>query len=139
MLRTLGALSLKGLDAPFRKKKPLLLLTYLVLEGPRSRRYLAELFWPGASDGLNSLSVALNQLRTAGVWIEGEEVLRAEVACDAIALQSALAGGEHLPGQVQGRLLWSAQTFPTLLAPGLAPAGGSRGGSGALQQPQITR
>ncbi|PZA05977.1 MULTISPECIES: tetratricopeptide repeat protein [unclassified Meiothermus] len=90
MLRTLGALSLEG----FRKRKPLLLLTYLLLEGPRSRRHLAELFWPGASDGLNSLSVALTQLRAAGVRVEGEEVLRAEAACDALLLQSALERGE---------------------------------------------
>jgi tetratricopeptide (TPR) repeat protein len=106
MLRTLGTLSLEG----FRKKKPLLLLTYLLLEGPRSRRHLAELFWPGASDGLNSLSVALTQLRAAGVRLEGEEVLRAEMACDALALRNALARGQLSEARrlYQGRFLEGA-------------------------------
>lgn len=110
MLRTLGALSLEGPETPFRKKKPLLLLVYLTLEGPRSRRHLAELFWPGASDGLNSLSVALTQLRTAGVRLEGEEVLRAEVACDALELQSALTRGQLAEARrlYQGRFLEGA-------------------------------
>ncbi|GAB5601721.1 hypothetical protein FJNA_02450 [Thermus sp. FJN-A] len=94
-LRTLGALALEGTHPKdFRKRKPLLLLAYLVLEGPCSRRHLAELFWPGASDARNSLSVALTQLRTAGVRVEGEDVLRAEVDCDALRLQRALARGE---------------------------------------------
>jgi len=110
MLRTLGELSLEGPETPFRKKKPLLLLVYLTLEGPRSRRHLAELFWPGASDGLNSLSVALTQLRTAGVRLEGEEVLRAEVACDALELQSALTRGQLSEARrlYQGRFLEGA-------------------------------
>ncbi|WP_297854859.1 tetratricopeptide repeat protein [Meiothermus sp.] len=95
MLRTLsleqpGTSGKKG----FRKKKPLLLLAYLALDGSKSRRHLAELLWPGASDGLNSLSVALTQLRAAGVRIEGEEVLRVEIPCDAVELQTALARGE---------------------------------------------
>ncbi len=60
-LVTLGRTALSG--SSFRRQKPLLLLAYLTLEGPRSRRYLAELFWPGATDNLNSLSVALSQIR----------------------------------------------------------------------------
>lgn len=92
MLRTLGKLELEE-HKPLQKK-PLLLLAYLSLEGPRSRRHLAELFWPGASNSLNSLSVALNRLRSAGVWITGEEVLCAEVACDALELKTALAQGK---------------------------------------------
>ncbi|MCX7600389.1 MAG: tetratricopeptide repeat protein [Meiothermus sp.] len=97
MLRTLGKLALEH-NPPSRRnpfqKKPLLLLAYLCLEGPRSRRHLAELFWPGASDGLNSLSVALSRLRSAGLLVTGEETLSAEVACDAVELQKALAQGK---------------------------------------------
>ncbi len=60
-LKTLGGLTLTGSD--FSRGKPLLLLAYLALEGPQERRHLAELFWPTASDSLNSLSRALSQLR----------------------------------------------------------------------------
>ncbi len=93
VLRTLGGLWLEGREG-FRKRKPLLLLAYLALEGPRSRHHLAELFWPNASDRLNSLSVALNQLRRLGLRLEGEEVLRVQVACDALDLLRALKEGE---------------------------------------------
>ncbi|MDW8358808.1 tetratricopeptide repeat protein [Thermus sp.] len=91
MLRTLGGLSWEG--QPFRRTKPLLLLAYLALEGPKPRRHLAELFWPGAQDGLNSLSVALNQLRPLGV-VEGGEVLSARVESDVGALLAALRAGD---------------------------------------------
>jgi tetratricopeptide (TPR) repeat protein len=62
-LVTLGGLELSG--STFGRLKPLLLLSYLALEGPRERRHLAELFWPEASDPLNSLSAALTRLRKA--------------------------------------------------------------------------
>jgi tetratricopeptide (TPR) repeat protein len=109
MLRTLGELFLDT-QKPLRKKKPLLLLSYLLLEGPRSRRHLTELFWPGASDALNSLSVALSQLRAAGVCVEGEEVLRAEAACDAKELESLLKEGrlQEARGLYRGRFLEGA-------------------------------
>lgn len=60
-LRTLGGLSLEG--SAFARPKPLLLLAYLALEGPASRRRLAELFWPQARNPRKSLSVALVRLR----------------------------------------------------------------------------
>ncbi len=60
-LLALGGLRLE--DSDFSRVKPLLLLAYLALEGPKERRYLAELFWPGASSHLNSLSAALSRLR----------------------------------------------------------------------------
>ena len=109
MLRTLGELFLDT-QKPLRKKKPLLLLSYLLLEGPRSRRHLTELFWPGASDALNSLSVALSQLRAAGVCVEGEEVLRAEAACDAKELESLLKEGrlQEARALYRGRFLEGA-------------------------------
>jgi len=60
-LFTLGGLRLGG--TTFGRVKPLLLLAYLTLEGPKDRRHLAELFWPEASDRLNSLAAALSRLR----------------------------------------------------------------------------
>ena len=60
-LLTLGGLSLE--NSAFQRVKPLLLLTYLALEGPKERRHLAELFWTRASDPMNSLSAALTRLR----------------------------------------------------------------------------
>ncbi len=60
-LTAFGTLKLQNVK--FGRKKPLLLLCYLALEGSQDRRYIAEIFWPKASDNLNSLSRALSQLR----------------------------------------------------------------------------
>jgi tetratricopeptide (TPR) repeat protein len=60
-LKTLGGVVLEGSD--FTRIKPLLVLSYLAVEGSKDRRYLSEFFWSGASDGLNSLSRALSQFR----------------------------------------------------------------------------
>ncbi len=60
-LKALGRLELEGSN--FTRIKPLVLLAYLVVEGVKERRFLAELFWSDASDSLNSLSRALSQLR----------------------------------------------------------------------------
>ena len=59
-LATLGALSLE--PPGFAQTKPLVLLAYLVVEGPQPRRRLAELFWPDGQ-GRKSLSMALTRLR----------------------------------------------------------------------------
>ncbi|UZX14841.1 tetratricopeptide repeat protein [Thermus sp. PS18] len=91
MLRVLGGLELEG--HTFHRLKPLLLLAYLALEGPKARRHLAQLFWPRAQDPLNSLSVALNQLKPTGA-IEGNEILRARVSTDLEALRQALREGQ---------------------------------------------
>uniref|UniRef100_A0A7C5VI52 Tetratricopeptide repeat protein n=1 Tax=Thermus caliditerrae TaxID=1330700 RepID=A0A7C5VI52_9DEIN len=87
MLRVLGGLELE--EHTFHRLKPLLLLAYLALEGPKARRHLAQLFWPRAQDPLNSLSVALNQLKPTGA-IEGSQVLRARVSTDLEVLRRAL-------------------------------------------------
>ncbi|QFP77715.1 tetratricopeptide repeat protein [Deinococcus sp. AJ005] len=60
-LLTFGPLELQG--TAFRREKPLLLLAYLSLRGTQERRTLARQFWPDAADPMNSLSVALGQLR----------------------------------------------------------------------------
>jgi DNA-binding SARP family transcriptional activator len=44
------------------RPKPLLLLAYLNLEGPRSRRDLAELFWRDSKDPMQNLRTALSQI-----------------------------------------------------------------------------
>jgi predicted ATPase/Tfp pilus assembly protein PilF len=64
-LYTLSGLRLEHTN--FTRPKPLLLLAYLCIEGKKDKRFLAELFWPGASNHLNSLAKALSQLRQVGV------------------------------------------------------------------------
>lgn len=69
-LRTLGGLELSG--ARFTQPKPLMLLSYLALEGPQERRHVAELFWRG--DRMKSLSMTLTRLRQgAGVVVGSDE------------------------------------------------------------------
>jgi predicted ATPase len=61
-LKVLGGLRLEG--STFTRPLPLLLLSYLSLEGPQYRRHLAELFWPDGNR-MKSLSMALTRLRQA--------------------------------------------------------------------------
>ena len=81
-LRTLGGVVLEG--STFTRIKPLLLLSYLAVEGSKDRRYLSEFFWPGAADALNSLSRALSQLRkdAPGAIDADEQRVWASVPCD---------------------------------------------------------
>ena len=60
-LRAFGGAALE--ETEFTRRKPLLLLAYLAVEGPQSRRRVAELFWPNASDHMKSLTVALSRIR----------------------------------------------------------------------------
>lgn len=89
-LQTLGGLALQG--SSFGRPKPLLLLTYLALEGAKDRHHLAELFWPDAAEPLNSLRVALAQLRAAAPAAlgDGDGGLAAKVDADALWLLRAL-------------------------------------------------
>lgn len=80
-LRTLGQLQITGVK--FHREKPLLLVAYLAIEGKKPRRHLAELFWPEASDPMNSLAVALTKLRKLGVIYANEQEAGTEVQCDA--------------------------------------------------------
>jgi len=96
MLHTLGGLRLEG--SGFSREKPLLLLAYLSLEGPRPRRFLAELFWPEAADPMNSLAVALSKLRKLGVAYNDESRAWVDLDCDALALQDALRAGRWEEG-----------------------------------------
>jgi DNA-binding SARP family transcriptional activator len=93
LLRTLGGLSLEG--SSLKRPKPLLLLSYLALEGSKDRKHLSELFWPGAASSMSSLRTALRQLRQSAPGVlEGEEQLSARVACDAKELLQAVERGE---------------------------------------------
>ena len=60
-IRTFGHIELSG--SSVLQNKLLLLLCYLAIEGPQLRRHLAQLFWLGATDPANRLSVALSRLR----------------------------------------------------------------------------
>ena len=92
-LLTLGGLTLEG--SRLRPSKPLLLLALLSLEGPKDRRYLAELFWPAATDPLNSLSTALSHLRKVGSGVVEADEARAwtPLPSDASELLSILNEG----------------------------------------------
>ena len=71
-LITLGRLALDG--SFFDRPKPLLLLAYLCLEGRKTRRHLAELFWPRAANGLSSLSTELSRVGKAlGAVFDADE------------------------------------------------------------------
>ena len=94
-LRTLGGLEL--VSSPFARPKPLLLLCYLALEGPKERRHLAELFWRDATDPLNRLAVTLARLRKAGPGIVGADHTRVwtDLTTDARDLLAAIEGGKY--------------------------------------------
>ena len=94
-LRTLGGLELE--QSGFTRVKPLLLLAFLCLEGPQERRHVAELFWPTAADGLNSLSRALSQLRQGAPEAVGADETRvwSTARSDAQALLGALERKAH--------------------------------------------
>jgi hypothetical protein len=91
-LNALGQLRLEG--EKFRREKPLLLLAYLSLEGPRPRRFLAELFWPGAPNPMNNLAVALAHLRKFGSAAADDSRMWSTSDCDAAELRLALRAGQ---------------------------------------------
>ena len=89
-IRALGGLELEG--STFTRPKPLLLLTYLALEGPKARRDVAELFWPRSGGRLRTLTVTLGRLRSGAlgcVASDGRKVW-AEVDTDVAQLRAAL-------------------------------------------------
>jgi predicted ATPase len=70
-LKALGGLRLES--SPFTQPKPLLLLTYLAVEGGQQRKHLAELFWQDG-DRMKSLGVALMRLRQGlGEGVEADD------------------------------------------------------------------
>ena len=93
-LVTLGQLRVDGLA--FGREKPLLLLAYLSVRGPQPRRSLARQFWPEAAHPLNSLSVAVAQLRRAdAALIQGNETqVQTALISDAQVMRAALQAGD---------------------------------------------
>ena len=122
-LITLGGLELKG--SSFRYYTPLVLLTYLSLEGKQSRDHLAELFWQHEGKVftrrqlLNNLSRALSNLRKhAPEIIQSDQTLVWSLAeTDVAGFQRALRAknyahavdaytGTFLEGHLSG---WSVE------------------------------
>jgi DNA-binding SARP family transcriptional activator len=111
-LRTLGALELRtagGASALILLAQPrsTALLVYLLLARPRAylrRDTLCALFWPDSDDehARGALSQALTRIRraTGGEILEvrGKNEIRiapGSVACDVVALEEAVAAGDH--------------------------------------------
>jgi predicted ATPase len=88
-LIALGGLRLE--PGSFTQPKPLVLLSYLSLEGSQPRRHLAELFWR-EGQRMKSLSMALNRLRRGAgdVVAADERQARAKLRSDAQALLESL-------------------------------------------------
>jgi predicted ATPase len=94
-LHTLGELTLEG--NAFKGGKPLLLLSYLAVEGPKERRFLQELFYRDAKNPQNSLSNVLTRLhKTESSLIGSDDVnIWCEVDNDATELLAALDHKEN--------------------------------------------
>jgi DNA-binding SARP family transcriptional activator len=90
----LGELTLE--PSTFTRPKPLLLLAYLSLEGPRSRRDVAELFWQGSKDPMQGLRMALLQLNreVPGAIQSDEKRVWTELTSDVVALHQHLSNDE---------------------------------------------
>jgi len=72
---------------------PLAVLSYLALGGPRDRDHLADLFWHGNKNGLNSLSTTLNRIRAEmpdGLWVRGNHLVGTDLATDVGQLRDAI-------------------------------------------------
>ncbi|WP_407572961.1 tetratricopeptide repeat protein [Deinococcus altitudinis] len=89
-LRTLGTLALEG--STFTRPKPLILLSYLALEGTQTRQQAADVLFSQAGDGLSSLRTTIRRLRSeAPDTLEVKRhLLRTTVMCDAQALLAHL-------------------------------------------------
>ncbi len=98
LLKTLGSLKLSG--GKLQTPKPLLLLTFLALEGPQERSYLAELFFTGNTRPRKNLSLTLTRLRQGapGSVASDDARMWTEIAIDAQQFLTALDQGEYLKG-----------------------------------------
>jgi predicted ATPase/Tfp pilus assembly protein PilF len=90
-LKALGGLRLESTGSQFTQLKPLLLLTYLSVEGGQPRKHLAELFWP-EGDRMKSLGMSLLRLRQGlGEGVESDDKKAwTSVSSDVKALLTAL-------------------------------------------------
>lgn len=94
-LIVLGSLGLLGAD--LTRPKPLLLLTYITIEGSRPRRDLAELFWPESQDPMQSLRVALAHINkeAKGAIATDEKRVWTDLSSDLSELQATLGKGSY--------------------------------------------
>ena len=94
-------------DSGFSRPKPLLLLSYLAVEGDTDRHRLAELFWNGDNDQkgiakkLAKLSVVLAQFKKEGAYeaipdIKGINPIPFVAECDALDFIAALEKNDLL-------------------------------------------
>lgn len=89
-LKTLGSLQLVGTN--LTQQRPLLLLAYLAIEGVEPRHHLADMFFMGNKDRLNSLSRVLSDIRkvaTPGTIEADSKRVWAVIDCDSNALIKA--------------------------------------------------
>lgn len=93
-LRVLGGLRLEVVQ--LERPKPLLLLAYLALEGPRSRSDLSGLFFPESVDRADALSTTLRRLWSHGVILERDGKLSVQLKCDALEFRTLRHAGHHL-------------------------------------------
>ncbi|MEX2542164.1 MAG: AAA family ATPase [Trueperaceae bacterium] len=78
------------------RPKPLLLLTYLALEGRKPRKFMAELFFAEAKDPADSLSTTVRRLGSSAEAIAVDEgFLACTLPCDANELLTLLDAGEY--------------------------------------------
>jgi len=117
ILRCLGGLDVDG--AAFARRKPMLLLAYLALEGPQPRARLARLFWPDASDPRNRLSVALHRIERdlPAVVHAGTELVEARIATDVASLRDALSTGDV----ERARQLYRGAFLAGVVVPNVSP------------------
>lgn len=94
-LEVFGKVRLEGTG--FSRPKPLLLLTYLALQGAKERRHLAVMFWTEGEvqKRLGQLSVVLNQLKkegAAGIIPDrpGLDPVFVQLDCDVLDFVAAL-------------------------------------------------
>lgn len=74
-----------------RRPKPLLLLTYLAMEGTKLRQHLSELFFSEARDAADALGTTLRRLRAAGGFVhEDGGLVSCALSCDAKRVQDLL-------------------------------------------------
>ncbi len=95
-LRTLGALRVEGAD--FNRSKPLLMLSYLALEGAKDSKHLSQLFFPQTANPAQQLSVTLSRLRKGMPnCVERDKItkkLKVQISMDATILLQTLEAGK---------------------------------------------
>ncbi len=99
LLRTLGGLRLEG--AAFGRPKPLLLLAYLAMEGPRDRRFLSRLFWPAAPAPMTNLRTALSQLNKGAPGAVRSDAARLSTALEVDAKAVLDGASFRLEGELE--------------------------------------